>query len=280
MSDVKTVTPTIVKSVSGTQGGTRGRHGVTLGDREGVQGGIVIHRQAVLAVLLASTIAACGSTNESSSVQPSTSVTVAPSPTITVLDEKAAGERYMTIVCPANAVQDAFDTAAQGVYLGSAMTTGYRKALRKLAAADKKAARQLIATVLVVDLLGDHHLQLVTGGHPSPMIISPDGRMRPVGLRGNLPGLLPDTRIDPLTLQLARGERLLMATDGVAPQSAEMLDGIPKTVSDVLRKSPTMTIEQVSEMLCEALREALGPYPMDDWTFVLIERSDFTPARP
>lgn len=144
MSDVKTVTPTIVKSVSGTQGGTRGRHGVTLGDREGVQGGIVIHRQAVLAVLLASTIAACGSTNESSSVQPSTSVTVAPSPTITVLDEKAAGERYMTIVCPANAVQDAFDTAAQGVYLGSAMTTGYRKALRKLAAADKKAARQLI----------------------------------------------------------------------------------------------------------------------------------------
>ncbi|MCB1458258.1 MAG: SpoIIE family protein phosphatase [Nitratireductor sp.] len=144
----------------------------------------------------------------------------------------------------------------------------------------EKAARQLIATVLVVDLLGDHHLQLVTGGHPSPMIISPDGRMRPVGLRGNLPGLLPDTRIDPLTLQLARGERLLMATDGVAPQSAEMLDGIPKTVSVVLRKSPTMRIEQVSEMLCEALREALGPYPMDDWTFVLVERSDFTPARP
>ncbi|MEZ5792684.1 MAG: SpoIIE family protein phosphatase, partial [Nitratireductor sp.] len=84
--------------------------------------------------------------------------------------------------------------------------------------------------------------------------------------------------VEPVTLQLARGERLLMATDGFAPDSADMLDGMPKAIARVLRESPGLPIGELSQRLSATLLDLLGPYPADDWTFVLIERSDFNPA--
>ena len=162
-------------------------------------------------------------------------------------------------------------------YQSSAGVAGFLGTLSDLIY-QERVAGDLIATILVADLLPDHRLQLATAGHPSPMIIAPDGEMRPLGLKGGLPGLLPKTHVEPVMLQLARGERLLMATDGFAPDSADMLDGMPTAIAGVLRESPRLPIGELSQRLSATLLDLLGPYPADDWTFVLIERSDFNPA--
>lgn len=143
---------------------------------------------------------------------------------------------------------------------------------------ESPVAGDLVSTVLIADLHPGHRMELATGGHPAPMIISRDGRMRPVRLQGSLPGLLQQATISPASLELAEGERLLIATDGLAPQSTDLLNGYPAAVAEVLAQSPLLEMAEVSERLSRALRSEFGPYPMDDWTFVLIERDDFSPA--
>lgn len=101
-------------------------------------------RQSVPLVALACVLAACGSTTDNSSGQPSIEASASPSPTVTVLDEEAAGKRYLSIICPANASLDQFDILDENAYLGSTMTTEYRKGIKKLAAVFKRAARQLV----------------------------------------------------------------------------------------------------------------------------------------
>lgn len=101
-------------------------------------------RQSVPSVLLACVLAACGSTTDSSSGQPSEQASVSPYPTVTVLDEKMAGDRYMTIICPANAALSEFnDLFAEAAY-GSTMTAELQVPAKGLAVANRKAARQLM----------------------------------------------------------------------------------------------------------------------------------------
>ncbi len=136
----------------------------------------------------------------------------------------------------------------------------------------------LIATVLAVNLLDGYRIELATGGHPSPMIIAADGTMRPVRLSGGLPGLLPKANAEAVLLQLDRGERLLLATDGIAPDSTDILSGMSSGLVKLFKASPAQSLTAVVSNLENGLKDILGPYPMDDWTFVLIEREDFQPA--
>ncbi len=136
----------------------------------------------------------------------------------------------------------------------------------------------IIATVLAVDLLPGHRLELATGGHPSPMIVTKSGEMRSLSLKGSLPGLMVKSDVAAEMIQLMPGERLFMATDGTAPDSASMLSGMPKELTAIFAASPGLSIEEISQKIERTLCDVMGPYPMDDWTFVIVEREDFQPA--
>lgn len=131
----------------------------------------------------------------------------------------------------------------------------------------------LVATILVMDLCGDGGVELATAGHPSPLLLGRDGAMRPLELEGALPGLLPRCGARARRVELAEGERLLLATDGVAPDSASVLSGIPRAVERVIAGLGAMPIASAADALQSALVDELGAYPADDWTFVLVEAS-------
>lgn len=134
------------------------------------------------------------------------------------------------------------------------------------------AVGQLIATVLAVDLAGDGSLELASGGHPSPVLLG-EGKARVLPLDGAMPGLTATCGARQRKLRLKPGERLFMATDGLAPASNITLEGMPEAICQAIRKSPGLPLDAAANAIEAAAVEALGTNPDDDWTFVLIERA-------
>jgi PAS domain S-box-containing protein len=56
---------------------------------------------------------------------------------------------------------------------------------------------------------------LATGGHPLPYVLRADGTVEAVGVPGTLLGVLPDVRLTDTAVDLARGDLLVLYTDGV-----------------------------------------------------------------
>lgn len=104
----------------------------------------MLYQQAISAVVLGCVLVACGSATDSTSGQSPDQASASPAPTITVLDQEMAGERYMNVICPANEATDRWSLLASDVALGSAWSPEYRKEMKQLAAAYSKAARQLV----------------------------------------------------------------------------------------------------------------------------------------
>jgi serine phosphatase RsbU (regulator of sigma subunit) len=66
----------------------------------------------------------------------------------------------------------------------------------------------------VVDLLSGRVL-LSRGGTPMPMLVGPDGRVQPVLSTGRLVGIEPGNGFELVEMELARGESLVLWTDGL-----------------------------------------------------------------
>ncbi len=58
--------------------------------------------------------------------------------------------------------------------------------------------------------------RLCQAGHPTPLIVSPDGSIRSVGQGGPPIGLLNDLEWEEVTFELAPGERLCLYSDGIS----------------------------------------------------------------
>src|SRR5438045_4281673 len=71
---------------------------------------------------------------------------------------------------------------------------------------------------------GDAHVELVNGGHVSPLVVRADGRIETV-TDGDLPvGLLDLARFHSISITLAVGDRIILLSDGIT--EAENVDGI------------------------------------------------------
>ena len=63
--------------------------------------------------------------------------------------------------------------------------------------------------------LGGAHAIVCSAGHPPPLLVRPDGSVRPVGEPGSLLGQLEEIALTEQTLELEPGDLLLLYTDGV-----------------------------------------------------------------
>ena len=132
------------------------------------------------------------------------------------------------------------------------------------------AVSQLIATVLVVDLPGAGVLELASGGHPAPLLLA-GNTARSFPLQGLMPGLTSECSARARSLRLQDGERLFLATDGLAPASSDTLEGMPETLLRVIRQSSALPLEAAADAIEAEALKTFGARPQDDWTFVLIE---------
>jgi serine phosphatase RsbU (regulator of sigma subunit)/anti-sigma regulatory factor (Ser/Thr protein kinase) len=89
------------------------------------------------------------------------------------------------------------------------------------AADDPTCERFCTVTLGFADLTGDRvRIDLVSGGHPDPVVVRGDGTVEAIPLRGTILGVLPDVVVDHRQVELAAGETLVLVTDGATEARA------------------------------------------------------------
>jgi sigma-B regulation protein RsbU (phosphoserine phosphatase) len=116
---------------------------------------------------------------------------------------------------------------------------------------------------------GDAHIELVNGGHVSPLVVRADGRIETI-TDGDLPvGLLDFARFHAISLTLAVGDRILLLSDGIS--EAENLDGIqfglPRVQSHLMQSDPVTALFSALDQFCQGAR------PQDDQTALSVDRT-------
>ena len=119
----------------------------------------------------------------------------------------------------------------------------------------------------------DGGLRLVQAGHPHPFMQRADGRIERVG-HGGLPiGILPDAAFEELRLRLDPGDRLLIASDGVA--ECESPAGLPlgeDGIRAILRDNAALGGNAFLDTLTRRLSDHAHGRRRDDISALLIER--------
>lgn len=147
----------------------------------------------------------------------------------------------------------------------------YLEALSAAMRADQ-ALSSLLATVIVVDRLPDGSIEIAGAAHPAPLLVSETGSER-IELSGPLLGFLPAPVYTTNKLELGKGQRLVIVTDGVEPRFLAGGGNLPDTLLNVLQKSARLPMQVALSEIAKWGIEALGPSPRDDWSVMLIENA-------
>lgn len=128
-------------------------------------------------------------------------------------------------------------------------------------------------TLVWADLdLGTGQVRLVQAGHPHPLLIRRDGRVRTVG-RGGFPvGLLENAVFEPLSLRLRAGDRLFIASDGITECPGQAGDfgsgGLARLLRDSRHRSGPMLFSDLESAL---VRHAGGSDLPDDVSAICVD---------
>jgi sigma-B regulation protein RsbU (phosphoserine phosphatase) len=115
---------------------------------------------------------------------------------------------------------------------------------------------------------GEACIELVNGGHVSPLVIRADGRIETI-TDGDLPvGLLAFARFHPIAITLNVGDRIVLLSDGIS--EAENIDGIQFGLSQV--ECHVMQPELVTSLFLALDQFCRGARPQDDQTVLSIDR--------
>jgi len=116
---------------------------------------------------------------------------------------------------------------------------------------------------------GEANIELVNGGHVSPLVVRADGRIETI-TDGDLPvGLLDFARFHSISITLAVGDRVVLLSDGI--NEAENVDGIqfglPRVEYHVMQTDPVAELFSALDLFCQGAR------PLDDQTVLSIDRT-------
>jgi serine/threonine-protein kinase RsbW len=128
---------------------------------------------------------------------------------------------------------------------------------------------EALATALVVDL-DLEGATIASAGHPLPIVFGEE--IRRCSAINPLLGILKPERFQSERMELSRGDRLALFTDGLDPSGVAAGDDPPEWFMSPLREGRGVSLVTAANRLREATETALGPQPADDWTFMLIEK--------
>jgi sigma-B regulation protein RsbU (phosphoserine phosphatase) len=121
-------------------------------------------------------------------------------------------------------------------------------------------------------------VQLVTAGHPPPLLRR-GGNVAPVGATGTLLGVYPDITLTEVTVELDRGDMLVLYTDGVT--EARGVDGFYGTerLAAAVGAPRDATADTVAEALLTDVVAFQRGKLRDDVAILVIEAADVEAAR-
>jgi serine phosphatase RsbU (regulator of sigma subunit)/anti-sigma regulatory factor (Ser/Thr protein kinase) len=114
-------------------------------------------------------------------------------------------------------------------------------------------------------------LELVSAGHPLPLVVRDDGKVVPIGRPQSLLGVVDDVRYFEETHRLARGELFVAVTDGVLERRVGQLmlgeDGLATELATIGASLPAQAVaERVRRLVVEFAPEA----PRDDMAVLVL----------
>ncbi|HEX8645961.1 MAG TPA: SpoIIE family protein phosphatase [Thermoleophilaceae bacterium] len=114
-------------------------------------------------------------------------------------------------------------------------------------------------------------VELASAGHPLPLLLRPDGTVEAIGARGHLLGLWPDFEAEPLSIDLAPGDALILYTDGVTDARApeRILD--TDDLADLVRSCAGAGAAVTAERIERTVSDGLAGEPRDDIAVLVIE---------
>lgn len=151
---------------------------------------------------------------------------------------------------------------------GGLSTSAFLTELARIAWREPALARAM-ATVLILDMDADG-VTMASAGHPHPIIFG-SHVVRPQTVAPLL-GVLEPEPYESQTFALASGDRMVVFTDGLDPVGVAAGGDPPAWFMDLARNLTNAPIADAATRLRKATETALGPQPMDDWTFLLIEK--------
>jgi len=128
------------------------------------------------------------------------------------------------------------------------------------------------ATAVIGHLRDDGTLSIVNAGHCSPLIVRADGRVEQVGSTGPVVGVLSTSQWCTFETTLARGEALVLYSDGVLEaRSADGEEFGIERIKDGL-KPVLHTAGQIAEGILDAVNRHTRDVREDDLTIVVVRR--------
>ncbi len=116
-------------------------------------------------------------------------------------------------------------------------------------------------------------LSLVSGGHPPPILVSPDGQASVLATDGDVLGVFPMVQFGYLERAVSPGDRLYLYTDGFierfGPRAVGRDDGLAALVGHC-RQAARLPLEAAVAAVAAAMA-ADGDRPQDDLVFMGIE---------
>jgi sigma-B regulation protein RsbU (phosphoserine phosphatase) len=116
---------------------------------------------------------------------------------------------------------------------------------------------------------GEAHIELVNGGHVSPLVVRANGRTETI-TDGDLPvGLLDFARFHAISITLGVGDRIILLSDGIS--EAESLEGnqfgLQRVERHLMQSDPVAALFLALDRFCQGTR------PQDDQTVLSIDRT-------
>jgi PAS domain S-box-containing protein len=126
------------------------------------------------------------------------------------------------------------------------------------AALQQQSREQWFCTVCYVRLRprpGGARLTVSAGGHPLPAILRAGGTVEFAGTPGTLLGVFTDIELMDTTVDLRRGDALVLFTDGLTDADRTGMEFGQKWLADVLARNVGRSVEEIAQSL---EREVLG----------------------
>jgi phosphoserine phosphatase RsbU/P len=140
------------------------------------------------------------------------------------------------------------------------------RALNRAVLADARTGQFLTAVFARIDGMT---LTLACGGHPPPVLVGADGRVKPLAAAGTLLGVLDDPDVADTKVLLQDGDTLLLYTDGLteagAPARTLSTEEVAALLAEVGSDSAQETVER-----CLAHALTLGGGVIRDDVAVLV----------
>lgn len=119
---------------------------------------------------------------------------------------------------------------------------------------------------------GNASLTVALGGHPPPLVLRRDGRVQLVGKPGTLLGAIADPELADTGARLAKGDALVLYTDGMLERRHRARGDDPDWLMSQLSKLAGKSPNEIAKRLTAAAIRRQGGEPRDDIAVLVLGR--------